>query len=207
MWDHEVANWTVSSGAPVLSNSAGIGTWGYPTTLGTTSTYGARYGFRANDFAITGQALGASSYQYFKFSNKVYISKSAPADIPEAGDGDLINDQNASGGTDHDETGYSQITNDLGTTSDTSDKSWSSSLHEINCESGQHLLFMVPTRLITATNTLNFIDNSNNQQLDMTKGADDVSVENERGFTEDYTIYHSTETGLGEIGFTTKRVS
>ena len=40
----------------------------------------------------------------------------------------------------------------------------------------------------------------------MTKGDDDIAVTNERGFVENYTTYFSTETGLGQIGFTTKRL-
>lgn len=207
LFDHGNANFSMSVSQLTINSETDFEEWAYPEAMGTEATYGSRYQFRVGGFknASTGEVLGDSTYQDIRFSNYVYISKCLNADIPGTGDGDLINDQNAGTGSDHAEAGYKAITNDLGTSSNSSSKDWLSSVHSIDCGDNYHLLFMVPTRLVTSTNTLTFFDKDTGIGFDMTKGADDVTVTNERSFDEDYTVYYSTETGLGEINLTTKR--
>ena len=94
----------------------------YPTSLGTSSSYGARQTFSLSDFSDGTTTESDSFSKYIEFSNQVHYGKTSTASSYDSADIDGL--------------ATSEITND-------NTQTWNS----VTAGSGEYLLFAMPTRL------------------------------------------------------------
>ena len=168
----------------------------YPDISSNTSTTGPSISFTAQNLgdgtSTINPTTALTASLGFYFANYVYFGKTSGtvASIDSEAEVEALS--------------YSVITNNLGTTGSSTSKLWTSGTHNINAGTGERYIFAVPSRLVTATNTLNFVDNDTGIGIDITEGGT-VSVTNTAGYQEDYKIYGTTETGLGALNIKTRR--